>query len=66
MECPLEYYEVGKKMLEDRNEGVAEALRGGKIGSGHDDETVVDASNRYVKGAVPDMFNPNKSKHRRT
>src|SRR3972149_5192497 len=29
MECPEEYYEVGRGILADRNESVAEALRGG-------------------------------------
>jgi hypothetical protein len=60
MECPLEYYEAGQKVLADRNEGVASALRGGKIGAGHDGETVYDQNNRYLKGTAPDLFTPNK------
>jgi hypothetical protein len=60
MECPDELYEYGRSFLEDRNESVAEALRGGKIGAGNDGETRKDQSNRYVKGEVPDLFNPNK------
>ena len=60
MECPEEFYEIGQKVLEDRNEAVAEALRGGKIGVGKGDETENDSRKRYVKGQVPDLFNPNK------
>lgn len=61
MECPEEIYEYSRKLLDDRNESVAEALRGGKIGAGsNSDETTFDQSTRYVKGKVPDLFNPNK------
>lgn len=66
MECPLELHEYSREILADRNEGIAEALRGGKIGAGNDDETARDQQNRYVKGDVPDLFNPNKRKNRRT
>lgn len=62
MECPDELYEYSRSIIEDRNEGVAEALRGGKIGEGYDGETVFDSEQRYVKGKVPDLFNPNKSR----
>lgn len=65
MECPIEVYRYSRKLHRDRNESVAEALRGGKIGAGHDDETEVDAAQRYVKGKVPDLFNPKKHKTRR-
>jgi len=58
MECPNAYYEYGQRILADRNESVAEALRGGKIGV--DRETSEDSSKRYVKGATPDLFNPNR------
>lgn len=62
MECPNELYEHSRSIIDDRNEGVAEALRGGKIGEGEAGETRQDSANRYVKGKVPDLFNPNKSR----
>jgi hypothetical protein len=62
MKCPLEIHEYSRRLLEDRNESIAEALRGGKIGAGHDGETRVDQQQRYVKGKVPDLFNPNKTR----
>lgn len=60
MECPLEYYEMGKKILDERNENVAEALRGGKIGS--ESDAPGDENARYIKKGtpIPDLFNPNK------
>jgi hypothetical protein len=64
MECPEEVYEYSRSLLEDRNESVAEALRGGKIGAGHEGETPVDVEQRYVKGKVPDLFNPKKSRRK--
>jgi hypothetical protein len=65
MECPMEVYRYSRKLLRDRNESVAEALRGGKIGAGHDDETREDQAQRYVKGKVPDLFNPKKRSRRK-
>lgn len=62
MECPNHLYEHSRSIVEDRNEDIAEALRGGKIGAGHDDETRYDQDQRYVKGKVPDLFNPNKTR----
>lgn len=62
MECPDELFDYSRGILADTNEGVAEALRGGKIGEGYDGETRQDSQNRYVKGKVPDLFNPNKSR----
>lgn len=62
MECPEELYEYSRGLIEERNESIAEALRGGQIGAGHDDETQMDRSQRYVKSKVPDLFNPNKSR----
>lgn len=58
MECPDEYYEASRDIIEERNENIAEALRGGKIGAGNDDETGIDVDNRYLKGKVPDLFIP--------
>lgn len=62
MECPNELYEYSRSVIDDRNESIAEALRGGQLGAGHDDETQSDRSQRYVKGKIPDLFNPNKSR----
>jgi hypothetical protein len=63
MECPNELYEYSRSLLAERNEGVAEALRGGTIGVGQEGETSKDASTRYTKGKMPDLFTP---KNRRT
>jgi hypothetical protein len=63
MECPQELYEHGRSLIADRNEGVAEALRGGKIGAGGEGETSKDQDTRYTKGKMPDLFTP---KTRRT
>lgn len=60
MEIPEEVYEYSRGLLEDRNESIAEAIRGGKIGAGHDDESARDQATRYVKGKVPDLFNPKR------
>lgn len=56
MECPMEYYEASRELIEDRNEGIAKALRGGHIGEGEDGETAVDVQKRYTKGKMPDLF----------
>lgn len=65
MKVPNEVHEYSRGLLEDRNESIAEALRGGKIGAGHDGESRKDQETRYVKGEVPDLFNPNKNRRRR-
>lgn len=62
MECPEHLYQISKKILEDRNESVASALRGGKIGAGEQGETAADTEKRYVKGNTPDLFIPNKTR----
>lgn len=58
MECPMEYYEAAQQVLSDRNDSVAEALRGGKIGAGQAGETSSDASKRYMKEKAPDFLTP--------
>lgn len=58
MECPQELFEHAQKILAERNESVAEALRSGMIGSAR--ETSGDVKHRYVKGSVPDLFNPRR------
>jgi hypothetical protein len=62
MECPEELYEYSRSILADRNEGIAEALRGGKIGAGHDGETRKDQETRYITGDIPALFNPHKTR----
>lgn len=62
MECPDHLYEYAQGILEQRNESVAEALRGGKLGTGYDGETQIDSQNRYVKGKSPDLFTPRKNR----
>lgn len=61
MECPLEFYEASRKIVEDRNDDIAEALKGGTIGSEKDRD--VDA--RYVdnqRTKVPNMFTKKTSR----
>ncbi len=64
MECPNHLYDISKNILEERNESVAAALRGGKIGaeSPETGETRADSNKRYVKGNTPDLFIPNKTR----
>lgn len=58
MECPEELYQHSRSIIEDLNDGVAEALRGGKIGSDVSGESSQDAQTRYRKGSMPDLFTP--------
>lgn len=58
MEIPEELYEHGQKLLQERNDSVAQALSSGLIGS--DDESFADKKTRYAKTGVPDLFNPHK------
>lgn len=58
MECPEEFYEYSRSILADRNESIAEALRGGKIGD--EELSAKDRKAKYVGEGVPDLFNPNK------
>lgn len=62
MEVPNELYEYSMKILHDRNEGVAAALRSGLIGA--DGEGGADRASRYSKTGVPDLFNPDKQRRR--
>ncbi len=64
MECRQELFELSQKLLADRNESIATALRGGQIGAQDSEtgETAFDATQRYVKGKIPDLFNPKKRK----
>lgn len=56
MECPMEYYEASRQIIEDRNDAVANALKGGRLGAGNEGETVTDIQQRYTKGKMPDLF----------
>jgi hypothetical protein len=64
MECRQELFDESQRILAERNESIATALRGGTIGVGQGDtgETPYDASQRYVSGKVPDLFNPHKKR----
>lgn len=62
MECPIHLYKISRGLVEDRNESIAAALRGGEVGVGQDGETMVDVQKRYTKGKMPDLFIPNKSR----
>lgn len=59
MKIKEEWYQESEKLLEDRNESVAAALRGESVAPG------MDGSNRYIDTArtkLPNLFTP---KHRR-
>lgn len=60
MEIPKELYEHGQKLLQDRNDSIAEELRSGLIGADGTGESSRDAATRYAKTGVPDLFNPIK------
>lgn len=64
MECPLEYYEYSRSLVQERNQSVADALTTGRIGE--ENEEGSDASKRYLgaRANIPDFFNPNKRKRR--
>lgn len=59
MECPIEYYKASQKVLEERNDAVAEALKGNNM-QGSDDETMSDREKRYMKGQAPALFTKNR------
>lgn len=60
MECPKELFERSQKIVEERNDDVAAALRGNKI-TGGSGETAVDFDKRYMKGSTPSLFIKSKS-----
>ena len=64
MEVPKELYEYGQKILQERNDSIAEELRSGLIGSDTSGESNRDKATRYAKTGVPDLFNPHKSRRR--
>ncbi len=60
MECPLPYFEASQEVIKERNKAVADSITSGLVGAGESGESAADAGNRYRKGKVPDLFNPNK------
>lgn len=62
MECREELFEESQRILGDRNESIAAAIRGGLIGQGQEGEQQVDISQRYMKGKVPDLFTPKRAR----
>jgi hypothetical protein len=57
MECPIEYYEASRQIIEERNLDIADALKGGRAGQEGGDASM-DQSNRYMRGKAPDLFTP--------
>ena len=58
MECPDEYWELSQKVLSEKSESIAEAIRGGKVGVGQaPGESAKDAGLRYVKD-TENLFTP--------
>lgn len=63
MKIKQEWYEEDQKTLEDRNEKVAAALRGGLLGAEKD--IAGDTAQRYVdksRTKIPDLFTPKRKK----
>ena len=60
MKIKQEWYEADQQLVTDRNENVASALRGGKLGVEKDGPG--DTAARYVGSTskIPDLFNPHK------
>jgi hypothetical protein len=64
MECRQELFDESQRILANRNEQIAAALRGGMIAAGQEGEQPHDIAQRYVKGNIPDLFNPHKGVRR--
>ncbi len=61
MKIRLEWYEEDQKLVDDRNEQIAAALRGGDLGA--EKEASGDARHRYVdksRTQIPDLFKPKR------
>ena len=64
MKIKLEYYEEDQKLVDQRNEAVASALRGGLLGGGEAADKG-ELQHRYVDKArtqMPDLFKPKRAK----
>lgn len=57
MECPNHLFALSQKVVADSSEATIASLRGGMVEAS---ESAADKGARYVKGSLPDMFNPNK------
>lgn len=63
MKIKQEWWDEDQKLVEQRNEQVAAALRGGLLGAEKDH--VGDTQMRYIdksRTKIPDLFNPNKQR----
>ena len=58
MKIKEEWWQESQQVLADRSEKIADAFRSGLTGA--DKDKPGDSQRRYVKGKVPDLFNPNK------
>lgn len=59
MECPEHLYRKSQEVIEERNDSVADALRGGILGAGASGENSADMKNRYVQaGGDTSLFTP--------
>lgn len=56
MECPLELFKHGQKILEERNDSIAAAIRGGTAGGNSGGDTPKDMARRYTKDVSIDLF----------
>lgn len=61
MKVKKEYWDQAQKVLQDRSEKTAAALRAGLIGAERD--APGDSQHRYVKGKVPDLFKAKPPRH---
>jgi len=67
MKIRNEYWEEGQKVLEDRNDEIAAALRGGKVGAGMaGGETERDKQLRYTRDRDLSLFTKNKNRKPQT
>lgn len=63
MECPTELFNHAQKILEARNESIAQSIRGGTLGAGQGGENRTDAANRYIDASrsnAQDILTPKR------
>lgn len=60
MKVKKEYWDKAQAVLLDRSNKTAAAMRAGLVGAERD--APGDTQHRYVKGKVPDLFNPNRTR----
>ena len=59
MECPIEFYEASRAFVEERNDGIVEALTSGTLGDAQE------SAKRYTsvdKNGLPDLFRKKTSR----